>query len=322
MLAPKKDAELERIVKLTLTIRGVMLDLNRLALLRELETRGSIAAVSRAIGISSSAISQQLAKLEGEVGMQLLEPVGRQVRLTQVGIQLSRRADEVIRLLEQTEAELEQRSTRVQGVVRFAAFSTFALTYLPEVLRRMSASHPDVVVEFTQVEPTDALNAITRRRADLAVTDEYPHIPRRIAAELTRTFLSRDPIEVYAPQKAQHPSDLAEVAWIFEPADTDAALWATRACREAGFEPTVRFRSADLRIHHSLVQAGSAAAFLPRMLLDGPSAPLAAPAHRISWGESELYRDVYAVTRRGGTIRPAVAALIGHLKDVTAAATA
>lgn len=295
-----------------------MLDLNRLAMLRELETRGSIAAASRAIGISPSAISQQLTKLEAEVGMKLLEPVGRQVRLTQVGIDLAHRADEVIRLLEQTEAELEQRSTRVQGIVRFASFSTFALRYLPDVLRRMALSHPDVVVEFTQVDPTDALNAVTRRRADLAVTDEYPHIPRAVATEMTRTFLVRDPIEVYAPLRVQHPTDLAKIPWIFEPADTDAALWATRACREAGVEPVVRFTSANLRIHHALVQAGEAAAFLPRMLLGTPDALLDVPEHRVVWGETELYRDVYAVTRRGGAIRPAVAALLQHLREVVA----
>jgi len=295
-----------------------MLDLNRLAMLRELETRGSIASVSRAIGISASAISQQLAKLETEVGMKLLEPVGRQVRLTQVGIDLAHRADEVIRLLEQTEAELEQRSTRVQGIVRFASFSTFALRYLPEVLRRMALSHPDVVVDFTQVDPTDALNAVTRRRADLAVTDEYPHIPRAVATDMTRTFLLRDPIEVYAPRAVQHPTELAKTPWIFEPADTDAALWATRACREAGFEPIVRFTSANLSIHHSLVQAGEAAAFLPRMLLGTPDALLDIPMHRVGWGETALYREVYAVTRRGGTIRPAVAALLQHLKEVVA----
>ncbi len=295
-----------------------MLDLNRLAMLRELETRGSIAAVSRAIGISSSAISQQLAKLEAEVGMKLLEPVGRQVRLTQVGVGLARRADEVIRLLEQTEAELEQTSMRVQGIVRFASFSTFALRYLPEVLQCMSLSHPDVVVEFTQVDPTDALNAVTRRRADLAVTDEYPHIPRAVDTDMTRTLLARDPIEVYAPFPVQDPAELAQVPWIFEPADTDAARWATRACREAGVEPIVRFTSADLRVHHSLVQAGRAAAFLPRMLLGTPDDLLDIPEHRVEWGGGELYRDVYAVTRRGGAIRPAVAALLGHLKEVVA----
>lgn len=295
-----------------------MLNLNRLALLRELETRGSIAAVSRAIGISSSAISQQLAKLESEVGLQLLEPVGRQVRLTQVGLGLAHRADEMIRLLEETEAELEQRGTRVQGVVRFAAFSTFALRHLPTVLQRMAATHPDVVVQFAQVDPTDALNAISRRRADVAVTDEYPHIPRPVAVEMTRTFLTRDPIEVYAPHPVTQVSELAELPWIFEPSETDAAMWTTRACRDAGFEPTVRFESADLRIHHTLVQAGAAAAFLPRMLLDGPNAPPSLSATRVSWDGEALHRDVYAVTRRGGAIRPAVAALLGHLKDVAA----
>ncbi len=291
-----------------------------MALLRELETRGSIAAVSRALGISSSAISQQLSKLEAEVGLTLLEQVGRRLELTQAGIDLSRHAEQAVRVLEEAESALERRRERVQGVVRFAAFSTFALRYLPAVLSRMARSHPDVVVEFSQVEPFEALDSIAGRRADVAVTDEYPGIPRRVDVGVIRTHLLRDRMIAYAPTPVESAAALAGIPWVFEPADTDSAAWSMRICRAAGLEPHVRFESPDLRVHHMLAFSGAAAALLPEMLMQSPTAPLPEPPHRVPWRSAAalLHRDIHAVTRRGSATRPAVAALLSHLQAVTA----
>lgn len=299
-----------------------MLDVRRLTLLRELELRGSIAAVSRAMGISSPAISQQLAKLEAEVGLPLIEQVGRTVQLTRAGSELARRADDVIALLEEAESAMESRRSRVQGVVRLAAFSTFALRYLPDVLNRMAATHPDVVVEFTQVEPAEALEAVAGRRVDVAVTDEYRDIPHRVDPGMQRSLLLRDRIRAYTPRPVRSVAQLAALPWVFEPSDTDAAVWATRMCRDAGFEPQVRFESPDLRVHHGLVLMGVAAAFLPQMLFHSPSASLAEPPHAFAWsGAAEgLHREVYAVTRRGAHTRPAVAAVLAHLRHAVDAA--
>src|ERR1044072_2854913 len=60
----------------------LMFDLHRLRLLRELSQRGTLAAVARALNYSPSSVSQQLSLLETEVGVPLLEPVGRRVKLT------------------------------------------------------------------------------------------------------------------------------------------------------------------------------------------------------------------------------------------------
>lgn len=298
-----------------------MLDVRRLALLRELEARGSIAAVARALGISSSAISQQLTKLESETGISLLEQVGRTVRLTPAAQLLARRADQAIAILENAEAELEARRSRVQGVVRFAAFNTFTLRHLPEVLHRMTASHPDVVVEFTQMEPTDALEAVAGRRIDLAVTDEYPRIPRRVDSTVTRTHLCRDRLTAYVPRAVSSAEELASVPWVFEPHASDARNWASRVCRGAGFEPSVQFSSPDLRVHYELCVSGIAAAFLPQMVLRSPNLALREPTHRFDWpaaAAEDMHRDVFAVARRGAQSRPALAALLKHLKGVAA----
>jgi DNA-binding transcriptional LysR family regulator len=296
-----------------------VLDVPRLFLLRELEARGSIAAVSRALGISSSAISQQLTKLETETGIALTEQVGRTLQLTPAGQLLARRADQAIAILEGAEAELETRRSRVQGVVRFAAFNTFALRYLPEVLRRMAATHPDVSVEFMQVEPTESLDAVAGRRIDLAVTDEYPRIPRRVDTTMATTHLCRDDLAAYLPRAVSSVEELGAIPWVFEPPGGDARNWAVRMCREAGFEPIISFSTPDLRVHYELCVSGIAAAFLPRMVLQSPNLHLREPSYHFAWpgsGSVDMYREVYAVTRRGAQKRPAVAALLGHLSEV------
>ena len=187
-----------------------MLDVRRLALLRELDVRGSIAAVSRAVGISPSAISQQLTKLQAEVGITLLEQVGRNVQLTPAARQLAHRADQVVAILDDAEAELDARRGRAQGVVRLAAFSTYALSDLPAVLRHMQRTHPQVIIEFSQTEPTEAVDAVAGRRADIAVVDEYPRMPRRVDPGITRTHVLRDRITAYLrdprPRSRSSPS--------------------------------------------------------------------------------------------------------------------
>ena len=259
-----------------------MLDVRRLILLRELEARGSIAAVSRAVGISSSAISQQLTKLEADVGMSLLEQIGRNLRLTDAGQKLARRANEILAVLEAAEAEIETRRSRVQGIVRLVTFGTFALRYLPDVLQRLAATHEDVVVDFEQVEPSEALDAVAGRRADIAVIDEYPNTPRRVDYEMSSIHLLRDPIDAYLPVQVQSPGEIAAIPWVFEAAGSDAAVWARRICRDAGFEPRVRFESPDLRLHHGLVLAGVAAAFIPRMVFHASAASPASLTHRLN----------------------------------------
>lgn len=296
-----------------------MLDFKRLTLLRELQLRGSIAATARVLGISASAVSQQLAKLEAEAGLPLLEQVGRNTRLTPAGRQLVSRVDEAVTVLEGATAELEARRSRVQGVIRFAAFSTFARTFLPETLRRMSRVHPDVVIEFTQLEPHEALDAVASRRADVAMVDEFTHTPRRADAGFVRTAITRDRMEIHLPHPVASVAELAELPWAFEPRGTDAYAWSHRFCRDLGFEPKVLFDSPDPRLHYELVAAGVAAAFLPRMVFHGLDT---ATGSVVRWEPEEdrqreaMFRDIYAVGRRGSHLRPATKSFLQILREV------
>ena len=99
-----------------------MLDLQRLRLLHELHARGTIAAVADALQFTPSAVSQQLAVLEREAGVPLLEKAGRGVRLTDPALVLVRHASVLLERAELAEAELAAATGRVAGRGRIASF--------------------------------------------------------------------------------------------------------------------------------------------------------------------------------------------------------
>src|SRR5918992_5042948 len=103
-----------------------MLDVRRLRLLRELAARGTVTAVAEALAYTPSAVSQQLAQLERDAGLPLLERVGRGVRLTEAGRRLVVHADAVLARLDEAEADLERTAGAVHGTVRVSAFQTAA----------------------------------------------------------------------------------------------------------------------------------------------------------------------------------------------------
>ncbi|MGO1319969.1 MAG: LysR family transcriptional regulator [Galactobacter sp.] len=297
-----------------------MLDVTRLLLLRELEVRGTLAAVARVRGISTSAVSQQLRKLETEAGARLLEQRGRSLALTPAGQRLVRHADGVLSILEFAESELDAGRERVHGLVRVAGFATFARRHLPGLIRAVERDHPDVELTFHQLEPDEALEEVSGRRVDVAIVDEFPHIPERVDRNLERTFLQRDEVIPFLPVGTEPEigsDELARLYWVVEPQGTEANAWVKRVCRKLGFEPRIFCESPDLTVHEEMVRSGVAAAFLPRMLLPA-GRDFGLPRLRMGRdGEVEsLWRDVHAVTRRSAVTSPAVRVVVESLKQI------
>lgn len=327
-----------------------MLDLHRLRLLRELKHRGTLAAVADALSYSPSSISQQLSVLEKEVGVPLLEPVGRRVRLTAQAEILVAHTEAVLERLERAEADLAASLRGLTGTLRVAAFQTAALALVPDALSLLRDAHPRLRIEITQREPESALPALLARDFDLVITEEYPGQPGPRPAGIEYAELGEDEIQLALPTGAPTPAGrpehaggaanaghvehaalaehtahaedagraegrgvrgLAGVAWVMEPEGTASRQWATRLCREAGFEPDVRFESTDLLLHLRLVERGLAAALLPGLVWAGRPPTVQVdrlPAeHRI--------RRLFTASRRGGGEHPAVRAFRTALAD-------
>jgi DNA-binding transcriptional LysR family regulator len=280
-----------------------MLDLKRLRLLRELQLRGTIAAVAEALSFSPSSVSQQLSLLEAEAGVPLLVKSGRRVRLTAEAELLVVHTHALLERMELLESELASSGSIASGTVRLAVFQSAALGIVPQALTFLAADHPELRVEITQREPENALAAVWAREFDLVIAEQYPgHVAPQIA-ELDRKPLCTDVIRLGAVREGvRRIEDAGDLAWVMEPRGTASRHWAEQACRAAGFEPDVRFETADLQAHIRLVESGHAVALLPDLVWGGR------PSVRTIDLDGTPRRTVFTSARRSSSTSTAIAA--------------
>lgn len=282
-----------------------MLDLRRLRLLRELARRGTIAAVAEALSYSPSAVSQQLSTLEKEAGVRLLEPSGRRVRLTAQAELLVAHAAVLLEEMERTEAALARSLNEIVGTLRVAAFQTAVLALVPPALSELQPRHPLLRVEVTELEPERAYPALVAGEFDLILGEEYPGFPLARSDETERHALFADELWLAVPASWRDRSlgSLASRPFAMEPLGSTAREWATAVCRQAGFEPDVRYTSTDLQVHLRLVESGLAAALLPG--LSGAAHHEGVIAKRLP---GHPRRQIFTTVRRGSAAHPRVQA--------------
>jgi DNA-binding transcriptional LysR family regulator len=291
-----------------------MLDLRRLRLLRELARRGTIAAVADALAYSPSAVSQQLAALEKEAGVPLLEPAGRRVRLTAQADLLVTHAEALLEEMERAEAALAESLNQAVGTLRVAAFQTAVLALVPQALLYLESEHPSLRVEVTELEPEVALPALVAGEFDLVLGEEYPGLPVPRLRQTERGDLLTDELRLIIPigwSERTLPA-LAARPFVMEPVGTTAREWALTVCRQAGFEPDVRYTSTDLQIHLRLAENGLAAALLPDLsgALDSQNIiPTELPGRP--------RRQLFTAVRRGAANHPNVHTFTNALKRAT-----
>src|SRR5262249_15294198 len=129
-----------------------VLNVPRLRILYELSRRGSVSAAAEALWITPSAVSQQLAALEREVGTELVERVGRGVRPTEAGRRLAQEAEQVLAALDVAQSTVQELTSAEPAAVRVAAFPSVVLGVLSPALAQLRRTHPDLVVDVFEVE--------------------------------------------------------------------------------------------------------------------------------------------------------------------------
>jgi DNA-binding transcriptional LysR family regulator len=286
-----------------------MLDVRRLRLLRELKIRGTLAEVAEALQYSPSSVSQQLALLEKEAGVQLLRKTGRRVQLTPQAEVLVAHTAHLLETLEQAEADLAASLTTVSGTVRIAVFQSAALALMPGTLTRMAEAYPEVRIEMVQREPETALHETWARDFDLVIAEQYPGHAAPRYPELDRVRLTGDAIRLAVPGPEKNRAtirsleDTAELAWVMEPRGAASRHWAEQACRSAGFEPDVRYETADLQAQIRLIESGNAVGLMPDLVWTGRET-----SAQLVLLPGNPHRTVFTSVRRSRAKRPAILA--------------
>jgi DNA-binding transcriptional LysR family regulator len=302
-----------------------MLDLRRLRLLRELSERGTIAAVAEALQFTPSAVSQQLATLEREAGVQLLERAGRGVRLTDAALMLVEHTKVLLERAALAEADLAASAGTVAGRARIAGFESVALRLALPAMESLAGDAPQLRCELIEAEPEQALPALALGDVDLVVGDEWQHQPLRLPEGVQRHELLRDPVHLVLPER--HPaalrhryavplSELSGEAWTTGHAGMGWDEMTHRTCRElGGFDPDVRHRTNDATVSLALVARGLAVTMLPELPLPGrdPGVELRSIA------EGPVSRAIFAATRSADAARPSTQALLAAVWKAAAA---
>lgn len=296
-----------------------MLNLNRLRMLREVAARRTIAAAAEALFMTPSAVSQQMAVLEREAGVPLLERSGRGVRLTAAGEKLVQNTELVFAALEQAEADLVDASRGIVGRVRVSAFPSAARKILVPALAELRAEHPNLRLSMIDLEPEEAMPALKARELDVVLTYEWDLLPGLKDSGIEREKLFSEPVYLALP--VSHPlavaesgavpiAKLAHEEWIVGRDTTSMLEFVQAATRRAGFEPRTDFHSMDIDVILTAVAQGLGVALVPPLALvhEMPDVAL----RRLA--DLDLNRLVWAAIRRGSSENPGIAAVLEALR--------
>jgi DNA-binding transcriptional LysR family regulator len=298
-----------------------MLDPRRLALLREVARHGSFSRAAEALYLTQPAVSRQIAKLEQEAGVRLLERNARGLRLTEAGRVAVERAEAIAGQLAAAEAEIEAIATLSAGRLRMTAFPTAASTLVLDAIRMFRRRHPDVELEFIESGTNAGLRRLRSGDVDLALA--FREHGRAAPPEwdgLEAELLLVDPL--YVALAAGHPlaerssirlRDLAGDGWI-QAVQAGTTGITYQACLAAGFEPRIAALSDHAPITQGLVAQGIGVTLIsslsvPQARRDVVIRPLKPAGPK---------RDVFAVTLPGRLPPPAVSAMVAILKKAAA----
>jgi len=282
-----------------------MLDVSRLRVLDAFARHGSVTLAAQELHYSQPTISHHLARLEAETGAQLLQRVGRGIRLTPAGRLLADRAAEIIGRIDAAGAELSAHVGLSAGRVRMAGFSSAIGSLIPPAAATLAAAYPGLEISLIDTHPPEALELLRGGRIDVAVIFRYDETePEPDGVRLHH--LLDDPLYLLSKQDSDGLAAMRDATWIAGCPRCRSHLLAV--CAEAGFEPHIGYTSDDMVVMQALVSAGLGVTTIPGLALR---------VHRVPGVVArELpgsHRHIYAATYGEPPDPPATTALLAAL---------
>jgi DNA-binding transcriptional LysR family regulator len=256
--------------------------------------------------VSQPALSEQIRKLEDELGAPLFERTSRGARLTDAGEALLPRARDVLAQAELAAETVRSVANGVAGTLTLGFIDSAWLGILPPLVRRFVERYPNVKLRLRELGTRKQLEALEAGEIDVGIVRGPVWTPglsgRRIATESLMIALPAH--HRLAGEAAVRLADLREDGFITYPADRGAGLYeeTLRLCHEAGFEPAIVQEADEIYTICGMVAAGlgvaivpsSLSAILPGEVVYRPSEPRAELERWAVWRESAQLGVVHA----------------------------
>ncbi|MEU6019455.1 LysR family transcriptional regulator [Streptomyces sp. NPDC047515] len=293
-----------------------MLNLERLRTLDALARHGSVGGAAEGLHVTTSAVSQQMSKLEREVGQRLLAKNGRGVRLTDAGRLLADHAARILSQVELAQADIEAQRGEVVGEIRLSAFPTAARGLFPAALAALHADHPELRVFTREMEPEDGIRAVIRGDIDLAVVLDWSNKRLPVPGCLAVAELLDDAPDIAMPvghrlaDRAEVDlEDFAEDDWVSWPEGEFCYDWLMFTLRSKGIEPRIAHLAGEHHTQLALIAAGLGVCVAPR-LGRGP----VPDGVRLVPVRQKMRRHIHAAWRTDADRRPSIRAAVAALR--------
>ncbi|HST38202.1 MAG TPA: LysR substrate-binding domain-containing protein [Conexibacter sp.] len=261
--------------------------------------------------VAQPALSQQIGKLERELGLALFDRTTRSVTLTEAGALLCVRARRVLAELDDAAEELQQLSGLLAGRVTIGLTTTPGPLHLPRLIAGFHARHPQV--ELVVREGLSALLAEQLRGDALDLAFLSLVAPDDDVRGLELTEFAREPLVValppdhrFAGRRRLTIADLRAEELVAFPAGATIREAVRRAALDAGFEPRVAFETSEVARARAFVAEGLGVAVLPRSDAAAPGPPV----HVAELRAPQLVHRISIAHRNGKRHAPAAAALL------------
>jgi DNA-binding transcriptional LysR family regulator len=296
------------------------MDPRRLLTFRTVAHERSFTRAAEKLSLTQPSVSHQVALLEAETGVRLLERGRGGLRLTHAGAVLLEHADQVAWRLSLADTQIAGLAEDRRDQLRLGSFPTALPGFVPTAMASLRRTHRDLRVLLSEVTPSTLEPRLLSGELDVAITYQDATTGRRELPGVERFDLLQDSFLVGMPREhrlagATGPVALSEFAaddWIL--ASTDGFLM--QACRDAGFEPRVVATTSEPLATRGLIARGLGVGWVPSLLLTDYDSvavrPVRDPVHQ---------RDIYALLPPGDRhprARAVVDALTAAAADFTA----
>ncbi|KPV59129.1 transcriptional regulator [Paenibacillus sp. A3] len=296
------------------------MELRQLQYALQIAIEKNFSRAAEKLHIAQPSLSQQLSKLEKELGVLLFQRTTNSVEVTYAGTRFVEKAQKILDMVEQLKQEMEDISQMRKGKLVVGSLPITGAHVLPLVLPVFQERYPEIDIVLVE-ETTSNLEQLTANgQADISL----------LSLPLIDDSLDYEPIieeEIVLAVPPQHPlaarlaeggsktvdiEELQEEPFIALKRGQGFRQIAIELCNDAGFSPNIVFESSNIETVQSLVAAGMGIAFIPRMLLRGWNE--LAPAYlQLS---NRPTRTLVIAHRKGRYLSKAVAAFMETFRKV------
>lgn len=297
-----------------------MIDLRRLHVLRAVAHYGTVTAAANALHFTPSAASQQIRQLSRDLGVTLLEPHGRRVRLTPSARLLLEHADAIEARWEQAETDLRGCDDQPTGLLRVCGFASAISNLLTPLAVALQDRYSGLTVQIEEAERRSSFDLLFDGDADLAITESASDNPPLTDGRFDQQLLLNDPFDLLvanthplAGRKRVTLDQASGEHWIVSTAVGTCREQTFAACTAAGFTPEVAHNALEWHAIANMVAGGLGVSLVPRLAHLAPHLPV----KRVQLdGDPRPARKLLTCTRAGARGDATVLAALDELSRI------